>query len=105
MIGWRAIIAAMVMTSGLGQPGMADDFLSGASLYRDVTRYASFGTHRFGSEGDRATTDWIARELRAAGFNVEFQPVTLGRQADVERASAAAAGATIEATLVGWPPQ
>jgi hypothetical protein len=105
MIGWRAIIAAIVMTLGLVQPGMADDFLSGTSLYKDVERYASFGTHRFGSEGDRATADWIAAELRAAGFNVEFQPVTLGRQYHVERASVAVDGATIEATPFWWPPQ
>ena len=67
MIGWRAIIATIVMTLGLGRPGMADDYLSGASLYKDVARFAWFGTHRFGSEGDRATADWIAGELRAPG--------------------------------------
>ena len=105
MIGWRAIIATTVMTLGLGQPGMADDYLSGASLYRDVARFASFGTHRFGSEGDRATADWIAGELRAAGFSVEFQPVTLGRQYHVERASVAVSDTTLEATPFWWPPQ
>jgi len=105
MIGWRAIIAAMGTTLGLVQPGMANDILSGAALYKDVERYASFATHRFGSDGDRATTDWIAGELRAAGFAVEFQPVTLGRQYHVERASIAVDGATIDATPFWWPPQ
>ena len=52
-----------------------------------MARYASFGSHRFGSPGDRATTDWIAGELKAAGFEVEFQPVVLGRQYFVERAT------------------
>jgi hypothetical protein len=105
MIGWRAIIATTVMTLGLGQPGMADDYLSGASLYKDVARFAWFGTHRFGSEGDRATADWIAGELRAAGFSVEFQPVTLGRQYHVESASVAVSDTTLEATPFWWPPK
>lgn len=104
MIGWRIIVAA-IGSLGLVQSAMADDFLSGASLYRDVARYASFGTHRFGSEGDRATADWIAGELKAAGFNVEFQPVTLGRQYHVERASVAVDGASVKATPFWWPSQ
>ena len=105
MMGWRAVIATTVMTLGLGQSGMADDYLSGASLYKDVARFASFGTHRFGSKGDRTTADWIAGELRAAGFGVEFQPVTLGRQYHVERASVAVSDTTVEATPFWWPPQ
>ena len=51
MTGWRAIIAMFVIL-GLVRPVMADDFLSGAALYRDVARYASFGMHRFGSRRD-----------------------------------------------------
>jgi hypothetical protein len=43
-----------------------------------VTRYAFFGLHRFGSPGDRATGEWIAAELKAAGFEVRSQPVVLG---------------------------
>jgi hypothetical protein len=70
-----------------------------------VARYASFGSHRFGSPGDRATADWIAGELRAAGFAVEFQPVVLGRQYFVDRATAEVEGATVEATPFWWPPE
>ncbi|HZQ01046.1 MAG TPA: hypothetical protein VFB13_16000, partial [Reyranella sp.] len=55
--------------------------------------------------GDRATADWIAGELKAAGFRVEFQPVVLGRQYVVERATAEAGGATVEATPFWWPPE
>ena len=79
MPGWRVLIGMMV-TSVLGQPATAQDFLSGATLYDDVARYASFSSHRFGSPGDRATTDWVAGELQAAGLSVDFQPVILGRQ-------------------------
>jgi hypothetical protein len=104
MIGWRVLLA-MLLTLAMVLPGMADDVLSGAALYRDVARYASFGTHRFGSDGDRATADWIAAELRAAGFAVEFQTVTLGRQYHVERAGVAVNGTVTEATPFWWPQQ
>jgi hypothetical protein len=104
MSGWR-VLFGMVVTLMLGQAGAAEDFLGGAKLYADVARYASFGSHRFGSPGDRATTDWIAAELQAAGFSVEFQPVVLGRQYFVARATAAAGGATVEATPFWWPPE
>jgi hypothetical protein len=83
----------------------AKDVLSGASLYADVARYASFGLHRFGSPGDRATADWIAGELSEAGFAIKLQPVVLGRQYVAERASAEAAGTAVEATPFWWPPE
>ena len=105
MQAWRVLIG-MVLTMALGQTGAgAEDFLAGAKLYADVARYASFGWHRFGSPGDRATADWIAGELRAAGFAVEFQPVVLGRQYVVDRATAEVEGATVEATPFWWPPE
>jgi hypothetical protein len=99
------VLVAMVVTSVLGQPGTAKDFLAGDNLYSDVARYASFGSHRFGSPGDRATADWIAGELQAAGLRVEFQPVILGRQYVVDRATAEADGTTVEATPFWWPPE
>jgi hypothetical protein len=104
MLGWRVLIG-IVVTLVLEQPGAAEDFLAGAKLYTDVARYASFGSHRFGSPGDRATADWIARELQAAGFGVEFQPVVLGRQYFVDRATAQVDGTTVEATPFWWPPE
>jgi hypothetical protein len=104
MSGLRVLLA-VAMTLVLGQPGMAEDFLAGAKLYADVARYASVGSHRFGSPGDRATADWIAGELQAAGFGVEFQPVVLGRQYFVDRATAQTGGTTVEATPFWWPPE
>jgi len=102
---WRVLIG-MVVTLALGQhSSRAEDFLAGAKLYGDVARYASFGSHRFGSPGDRATADWIAGELRAAGFAVEFQPVVLGRQYFVDHAAIEVEGASIEATPFWWPPE
>jgi hypothetical protein len=104
MRGWRVLIG-MVVISVLGQAAMAQEFLSGARLYNDVARYASFGSHRFGSPGDRATTDWVAGELQAAGLSVAFQPVMLGRQYFVDRATAEVDGTTVEATPFWWPPE
>src|SRR3954471_21537102 len=104
MSGWRILIGTMGALM-LGQAGAAEDFLDGARLYADVARYAAFGSHRFGSPGDRATADWIAGELRAAGFSVEFQPVILGRQYFVDPATAAVDGTTVEATPFWWPPE
>lgn len=100
---WRVFIA-MVAIMTLQHPAAAGDALAGSHLYSDVARYASFDTHRFGSPGDRATTDWIAGELKAAGFQVEFQPVVLGRQYAVEQASATVGDTTVEATPFWWPP-
>lgn len=104
MSRWRVLIG-MVGALMLEQPSAAQDYLTGAKLYADVARYASFGSHRFGSSGDHATADWIAAELRAAGFAVEFQPVVLGRQYFVDRATAEVDGTTVEATPFWWPPE
>ncbi len=99
----RLIFIATMAVLMVGQAA-AEDVLSGASLYADVARYASFGLHRFGSPGDRATADWIAAELKTAGFEVRSQPVVLGRQYVVEQASAEVAGTSVEATPFWWPP-
>jgi hypothetical protein len=99
---WFLVAGTVAM--GNGQAGAAD-FLDGARLFADVARYSSFGVHRFGSAGDRATTDWIAGELQAAGFRVEFQPVVLGRQYIVERAKVIAGAGVVEATPFWWPPK
>ncbi|MCK1392722.1 hypothetical protein [Bradyrhizobium sp. 1] len=100
----RPILIAAIVILMVGQAA-AKDVLSGARLYEDVARYASFGLHRFGSPGDRATADWIAGEMKQAGFDVSFQPVVLGRQYVAEQASAEAAGTRVEATPFWWPPE
>ncbi|MEO8320913.1 MAG: hypothetical protein ABJA75_10240 [Bradyrhizobium sp.] len=104
MSAWRVLIGIMVILM-TGQLSAAEDFLAGPRLYADVAHYASFGSHRFGSPGDRATTDWIAGELQAAGFRVEFQPVVLGRQYVVESATAGVADNRVDATPFWWPPE
>src|SRR5689334_17533860 len=104
MPGRRILFATMVIMM-VGPASAVEDFLTGTKLYADVARFASFGSHRFGSPGDRATADWIAGELRSAGFAVDFQPVVLGKQYFVDRATAEAGGTTVEATPFWWPPE
>ena len=55
--------------------GVEDPF-DGTGLMRDVRDYVGFGTHRTGSAGDRATSDWFARHFRAHGYAVEQVDVT-----------------------------
>src|SRR5260370_11867260 len=99
MPNWRVLIG-VVVTSVLGQPATAKDFLAGANLYNDVARYAPFRSPRFGSPGDRATADSIARELPAAGLSVEFPPLILGPQYFVDPANSEVDGTTLAATPV-----
>jgi len=78
----------MTVLTQLTSPAPAqDDPLAGQRLYADVERYASFGIHRYGTEGDRLTTDWIADEMRKAGLAVEFQNFALGKQYFVDKAT------------------
>lgn len=57
-----------------------DDPFAGARLMADVETYVAFGTHRTGSPGDLATSDWLAAGWRQLGYEVE--------QADVETPNA-----------------
>lgn len=43
-------------------------------LFADLKTYAEAGNKQAGGAGDRATADWIAKRLAAAGFTVERQP-------------------------------
>ena len=64
------------MTADIGRPSGAGD-----DLYWLVEEYASFGHHRSGDVGDRATGRWLAEELRRRGARVELQPVNFDRYA------------------------
>lgn len=57
-------------------PKPAADPFDGAALMKDVEAYVGFGTHRTGSEGDRATSSWFADHLRALSYKVEQTDVT-----------------------------
>ena len=44
---------------------------SGANLMADVESYVNFGTHRTGSTGDLATTDWFTDHWATLGYAIE----------------------------------
>src|SRR5437868_12869856 len=98
---FHAVKLALVFTmAALSQTSPAraqDDPLAGAKLYADVQRYAAFGIHRFGTDADRGTTDWIADELAKAGFAVAFQEFSLGKQYFLGRATITIGSDSIEA--------
>lgn len=48
----------------------ADPF-AGDKLMKDVETYVGFGTHRTGSVGDAATSDWFAKRWRKLGYEIE----------------------------------
>lgn len=81
------------------------DVLSGKRLYADVERYASFGLHRFGSEADRRTSEWIAKELEAAGFETRLQSFSVGRQYFLSSASLRVGDVTVPVLPLWWPPE
>jgi hypothetical protein len=74
-------------------PALADP-LSGATLYADVQRYDSFGSHRYGSTGAERALAWIAEELERAGLSVASQPFSLARQYEFQTATLAVDGET-----------
>ena len=80
----------------------AADPLAGAALYADVKTYAGLGEHRTGTAGDDATTVWLERALKAAGYAVERQgfdyPVF-----DLVRSDVTLAGRTLDG-FPYWTP-
>jgi hypothetical protein len=51
--------------------------LKGDNLYNDIIKYVEFGEHRTGTKGDYKTSEWIEKELKALGFETEFQEFTV----------------------------
>jgi hypothetical protein len=50
-----------------------NDPWAGASLYRDLETYAAINEHRTATPGDRRTSEWLHKELAAAGFEATYQ--------------------------------
>src|SRR5438445_10617092 len=71
----RAILAggAWAGSASIAHAAAAADPLAGAALYADVKTYARLGEHRTGTAGDNATTAWLERALKTAGYAVERQ--------------------------------
>jgi hypothetical protein len=97
------LLVACVAAIVIGGSAQAD--ASGKRLYADVERYASFGLHRFGSDADRRTTEWIAQELERAGLETRFQSFSLGKQYFLSSASMQVGDSTVPVLPLWWPPQ
>jgi len=70
----EAVLAGLGAWAGAAMSARASaDPLSGAALYADVKAYSTLGEHRTGTAGDAATTAWLEKALKAAGYSVERQ--------------------------------
>ena len=67
---------ALALTSCTQMPAAIADPFTGDTLMADVEAYVGFGTHRTGSAGDLATSDWFAKYWRNLGYSVEQTEVT-----------------------------
>ena len=47
--------------------------LPGSALYSDLITYYNLGEHRTATDADLRTSDWLGRQLKAAGLKTEFQ--------------------------------
>ncbi len=86
-------------------PAQAADPLDRDRLMADVTRYESFGLHRYGSPGADAALDWIAAELAAAGLAVTEQRFTMDRQYVFERGTLEVEGRQLDILPQWWIPE
>jgi hypothetical protein len=59
------------VAGGGGPVALKGDPFAGASLMSDVETYVGFGTHRTGSEGDIATSEWFAKRWTELGYQIE----------------------------------
>jgi hypothetical protein len=84
---WLASAGALALTAcnqpeqGSAQQGVTaapvgDPFVSDM-LMKDVETYVGFGTHRSGSPGDLATSDWFAKRWKELGYEIEQQEFPL----------------------------
>ena len=98
VLGGAGLVASVATGAGASV-----DPLSGAALYADVKTYADLGEHRTGTACDAATTDWLLKSLRAAGYAAEPQgfdyPVF-----ELSRADLTLGGRTLE-SFPYWTPR
>ncbi|MBC8101270.1 MAG: hypothetical protein H7Z41_01600 [Cytophagales bacterium] len=66
----------LLADTGSATTGDARRFLRGEALFRDVEAYAALGEHRTATSADKRTGEWLAENLRRAGFKPEFLPFT-----------------------------
>jgi hypothetical protein len=105
----RHLLAVLLMGSAMASlsasvPARADPLDTGR-LMADVTRYETFGIHRYGLESADATLDWIASELTLAGLRVSEQRFTMGRQYVLKVGTLRIGDKLIDVVPQWWPPE
>lgn len=83
----------------------AADPLDRDTMMADVTRYDSFGVHRYGSPGATAALAWIAAELAAAGLAVTEPRFTMDRQYEFEHGMLEVEGRQLDIVPQWWIPE
>ena len=68
--GALAITACSPNAGTTGTGAMDAEVFSGVNLMADVESYVNFGTHRTGSTGDLATSDWFADYWATLGYAI-----------------------------------
>jgi len=76
--------------------------LDGHKLYSDLVRYCDFGDHRTATPVDHQTSEWLAAELKAAGFSVRMEPWT-HQQFFIEQHGLWVGGQQVDAFPLWWP--
>jgi hypothetical protein len=98
---------AAVLLAGLTMaisPAHADP-LDTDRLMADITRYETFGVHRYGLESADATLDWIASELTLAGLKVSEQRFRMDRQYVLKIGTLRMGERLIDVVPQWWPPE
>ena len=85
--------------------GPAADPLDTDRLMADITRYETFGVHRYGLESADATLDWIAAELTLAGLKVSEQRFRMDRQYVLKIGTLRIGEKLIDVVPQWWPPE
>jgi hypothetical protein len=102
----RHIVAVLIAGFSMAtSPAQAADPLDTDRMMADITRYDSFGVHRYGSPGAAAALDWIAAELAAAGLAVTEHRFTMDRQYAFERGTLKVEGRPIDILPQWWMPE
>jgi hypothetical protein len=74
-------------------------------LMADITRYETFGVHRYGLESADATLDWISSELTLAGLKVTEQRFRMDRQYVLKIGTLRMGEKLIDVVPQWWPPE
>jgi hypothetical protein len=98
------LVGAAMASLPASVPARADP-LDTDRLMTDVTRYETFGIHRYGLESADATLDWIASELTLAGLAVSEQRFRMDRQYVLKTGTLRIGDKLIDVVPQWWPPE